>query len=148
MLADGPGGGSSWLQEHLGGDYIGGWFVPEISDAALVTSGVSRWHNFYVEGLDWLARNVGIDGLYLDDVAFDRTTMKRVRKVLDAATARVAHRPALRQPVQPARRLRQQRQPLPRALPLHRPALVRRVLRLRLAARLLAGRDLRHSRSG
>jgi hypothetical protein len=33
--------------------------------------------------LDWLAKNVGIDGLYLDDVAFDRTTMKRVRKVLD-----------------------------------------------------------------
>jgi hypothetical protein len=28
-------------------------------------------------------RNVGIDGLYIDDVAFDRTTMKRVRKVLD-----------------------------------------------------------------
>ena len=34
-------------------------------------------------GCDWLAENVGIDGLYLDDVAFDRTTMKRVRKVLD-----------------------------------------------------------------
>jgi hypothetical protein len=44
---------------------------------------MSRWHNFYIEGLDWLARNIGIDGLYLDDVAFDRTTMKRVRKVLD-----------------------------------------------------------------
>ena len=28
-------------------------------------------------------KNVGIDGLYLDDVAFDRTIMKRVRKVLD-----------------------------------------------------------------
>jgi hypothetical protein len=26
---------------------------------------------------------VGIDGLYIDDVAFDRLTMKRVRKVLD-----------------------------------------------------------------
>jgi hypothetical protein len=44
---------------------------------------VSRWHNYYVEGLAWLTRNVGIDGLYIDDVAFDRTTMKRVRKVLD-----------------------------------------------------------------
>jgi hypothetical protein len=44
---------------------------------------MSRWHNYYIEGLDWVARNVGIDGLYLDDVAFDRTTMKRVRKVLD-----------------------------------------------------------------
>jgi hypothetical protein len=26
---------------------------------------------------------VGIDGLYIDDVAFDRTVMKRVRKILD-----------------------------------------------------------------
>lgn len=83
VLSSGPGGGWAWLQEHVGGDYIPGWFVPEIQDAALVTSGISRWHNFYVEGLDWLTRNVGIDGLYLDDVAFDRTTMKRVRKVLD-----------------------------------------------------------------
>ena len=83
VFSSGPGGGWAWLQEHVGNDYIGGWFVPEIQDAALVTSGISRWHNYYIEGLDWLARNVGIDGLYLDDVAFDRTTMKRVRKVLD-----------------------------------------------------------------
>jgi hypothetical protein len=83
VLANGPGGGSSWLQEHLDTTYIAGWYVPELKDAALVTSGVSRWHNYYVEGLAWLVRNVGIDGLYIDDVAFDRTTMKRVRKVLD-----------------------------------------------------------------
>jgi hypothetical protein len=83
VLADGPGGGWSWLQEHVEGSYLGGWFVPQISDAALVTSGVSRWHNFYVEGLDWLARNEGLDGLYLDDVAFDRTTMMRARKALE-----------------------------------------------------------------
>jgi hypothetical protein len=82
VLAEGPSGGWSWLQEHVEGGYLGGWFVPEIGDAALVTSGVSRWHNFYVEGLAWLARDVGIDGLYLDDVAFDRVTMKRVRKAL------------------------------------------------------------------
>jgi hypothetical protein len=82
VFSSGPGGGWSWLQEHLGSDYIAGWFVPQLEDAAVVTAGISRWHNYYVEGLDWLARNVGIDGLYLDDVAFDRTTMKRVRKVL------------------------------------------------------------------
>jgi hypothetical protein len=85
VLSPGPGGGFSWLQEHLGGNYIAGWLVPELKDAAVINSGVSRWHNFYVEGLAWLARNVGIDGLYIDDVAFDRTTMKRVRRVLDAA---------------------------------------------------------------
>jgi len=83
IFSPGPGGGTSWLQEHLGSDYIAAWFVPELKDAAVINSGVSRWHNYYIEGLDWVARNVGIDGLYLDDVAFDRTTMKRVRKVLD-----------------------------------------------------------------
>ena len=83
IFSTGPGGGYSWLQEHLGGDYIAAWFVPELKDAAVINSGMSRWHNYYIEGLDWVARNVGIDGLYLDDVAFDRTTMKRVRKVLD-----------------------------------------------------------------
>jgi hypothetical protein len=83
IFSSGPGGGYSWLQEHLGGDYIAAWFVPDLKDAAVINSGMSRWHNYYIEGLNWAAKNVGIDGLYLDDVAFDRTTMKRVRKVLD-----------------------------------------------------------------
>jgi hypothetical protein len=83
ILSYGPGGGSSWPLEHLDQNYIAGWYVPELNDAAIINNGVSRWHNYYVEGLNWLAQNVGIDGLYIDDVAFDRTTMKRVRKVLD-----------------------------------------------------------------
>ncbi|MFK2876685.1 glycoside hydrolase domain-containing protein [Rhodanobacter hydrolyticus] len=87
IVSPGKGGGFSWLQEHLDGNYIAAWHVPENRDAAVVDAGQSRWHNFYIEGLDWLARNIGIDGLYLDDVAYDRTTMLRVRKVLDA------HRP-------------------------------------------------------
>ena len=87
VLSPGPGGGWSWLQEHLDGNYIAAWHVPEIRDAAVITNGASRWNNYYIEGMDWLARNVGIDGLYLDDVAFDRVTMKRVRKAL------AAHRP-------------------------------------------------------
>ncbi|HVZ25949.1 MAG TPA: glycoside hydrolase domain-containing protein, partial [Sediminibacterium sp.] len=82
IYSPGKGGGFSWLQEHVGSDYIPAWFVPEIKDAALVNSGMSRWHNYYVEGMNWLVNHVGIDGLYLDDVAFDRTTMKRVKRVL------------------------------------------------------------------
>ena len=58
------------------------WFVPELKDAAVLNGGMSRWLNYYVEGINWLVRNVGIDGLYLDDVAFDRTTMKRVKRML------------------------------------------------------------------
>ena len=83
IFSDGPGGGFSWLQEHLTSDYINGWFVPKLKDAAIINSGVSRWHNYYLEGLSWLVKNVGIDGLYIDDVAFDRTVMKRLRKILD-----------------------------------------------------------------
>jgi hypothetical protein len=83
IFSRGPGGGFSWLQEHIGSDYIAAWFVPKLKDAALINSGMSRWHNYYIEGLNWLAKNIGIDGLYIDDVAFDRTTMKRVRKILD-----------------------------------------------------------------
>ncbi len=82
IYSPGKGGGFSWLQEHLGDDYIAAWFVPELKDAAVINSGMSRWHNYYVEGMNWLVKNVGIDGIYLDDVAFDRTTMKRIRRVL------------------------------------------------------------------
>ncbi|MBE1160925.1 glycoside hydrolase domain-containing protein [Dyella acidiphila] len=87
IISPGKGGGFSWLQEHLDGNYIAAWHVPENRDAAVIDAGQSRWHNYYIEGLDWLARNIGIDGLYLDDVAYDRITMQRVRKVLQA------HRP-------------------------------------------------------
>jgi len=82
IYSAGKGGGYSWLQEHLGDDYIAAWYVPEVKDAAIINSGMSRWHNYYVEGMNWLVQNVGIDGIYLDDVAFDRTTMKRVKRVL------------------------------------------------------------------
>jgi hypothetical protein len=82
IYSAGPGKGFSWLQEHLGDDYIPAWFVPEIKDAAVINSGMSRWHNYYVEGMNWLVQHVGIDGIYLDDVAFDRITMKRIKRVL------------------------------------------------------------------
>ncbi len=82
VYSPGKGGGFSWLQEHLGDDYIAAWFVPELKDAAIINSGMNRWHNYYVEGMNWLTQNAGIDGIYLDDVAFDRITMKRIKRVL------------------------------------------------------------------
>ena len=87
-LAGGSGGGFPWLREHLGGNYTTAWYTMVeggFPDAAILTSGASRWYNFYVEGINWLARNMPIDGLYLDDVAYDRTILARVRKVLDRA---------------------------------------------------------------
>ncbi len=84
IYSPGNGGGYAWLQEHLGDNYIAAWFVPELKDASIINSGMSRWHNYYVEGMNWLVKNTGIDGIYLDDVAFDRTTMKRVRRILNS----------------------------------------------------------------
>ncbi len=83
IFSQGPGGGYSWLQEHLDQDYIGGWYVPGLEDATLVNTGVSRWHNYYMEGVDWLMKHLGIDGIYIDDLAFDRTSIKRLRKILN-----------------------------------------------------------------
>jgi hypothetical protein len=88
VLADGAGGGDPWLQEHLVSHYGAAWRQPlngQETDAAIATTGLSRWHNYYLEGLAWLIRNVGIDGLYLDGIGYDRRIMQRVRKVMDRA---------------------------------------------------------------
>jgi hypothetical protein len=88
VFSNGAGGGDSWLVEHLCTGYAPAWHDPlpdgEI-DAALHTTGLSRWHNYYLEGLSWLIKNVGIDGLYLDGIGYDRNIMKRVRRVMDEA---------------------------------------------------------------
>jgi hypothetical protein len=86
--AEKPRTGSSWLCEHVISGYAPAWHQPlgkGHCDAALGTAGLSRWHNYYLEGLDWLIRNVGIDGLYLDGIGYDREIMKRVRKVMQRA---------------------------------------------------------------
>ena len=90
VLAGGDGGGYPWLREHLVRGYAPQWYHhfdddPSLGvDAAVRTAaGSSRWHNYYVEGLAWLIRNMDIDGLYLDDVAFDRSMLKRMRKVME-----------------------------------------------------------------
>lgn len=83
VFATGPGGGHAWLAEHLPGDHVPGWAATTVDDVAVVTAGESRWHNIYVRSIEHLAAHAQVDGLYLDDVAFDRTTMKRVRKVLE-----------------------------------------------------------------
>ena len=83
---EGPGGGSSWLREHLVSNYSPAWHHVYPSgevDASIETSGLSRWHNYYLEGLAWLLSNVEIDGLYLDGIGYNREVMKRIRKIVD-----------------------------------------------------------------
>ncbi|RLD36628.1 MAG: hypothetical protein DRI73_00340 [Bacteroidetes bacterium] len=87
ILGNGRGGGYPWLREHLVSGYRPQWyqwFPDKSADASIVNApGDSRWYNYYIAGLEWLIKNVDIDGLYLDDVSYDRRTVKRIRKVLD-----------------------------------------------------------------
>ncbi len=89
VFADGPGGGGSWLREHLVSHYAPGWHqqLPdgEVDEAILDTgvTGLTRWDNYYLEGLAYLLRKAEIDGLYLDGIGYNRTVMMRARKVLD-----------------------------------------------------------------
>ncbi len=77
--------GHAWLCEHLISGYVPAWhqLLPDGTwDISIATAGLSRWHNYYLEGLAWLLKNVKIDGIYLDGIGYDREIMKRVRKVL------------------------------------------------------------------
>ncbi|MBN2308852.1 MAG: hypothetical protein JXR94_07785 [Candidatus Hydrogenedentes bacterium] len=79
------GGGYPWLKEHLVSGYVPAWRHPLFNgetDAAIATQGLSRWHNYYIEGLEWLMEATGFDGLYLDGIGYDREIMKRVAKVM------------------------------------------------------------------
>lgn len=86
IYVDGNGGGFAWLCEHLGDHYAPAWHTPFADGTwccSISQTGLSRWHNYYLEGLSWLCANLGIDGLYLDEIGYDREIMKRVRRVLD-----------------------------------------------------------------
>lgn len=79
-----------WVDENVGKDVIPAWRQPlkgkkynGFYDSAVITEGQSRLCNFYIEGLNYLIDKTDIDGIYIDDVAYDRNTMKRVRKILD-----------------------------------------------------------------
>ncbi|HNC23925.1 MAG TPA: DUF6067 family protein, partial [Opitutaceae bacterium] len=77
--------GSSWLREHVITGYVPAWHEPlgpGHYDAAIATTGLSRWHNYYLEGIRWLIQHTGADGIYLDGIGYDREIMKRVRKVM------------------------------------------------------------------
>lgn len=86
IYVEGSGGGHAWLCEHLVDHYAPAWHTPlpdGVWCCSISQTGLSRWHNYYLEGLAWLCVNLQIDGLYLDEIGYDREIMKRVRRVLD-----------------------------------------------------------------
>jgi len=93
-----PKGPHPWLTENFKENFIPAWKCSfnqgpykGRQDLSVITTPDSRLNNFYLEGLDWMCKNIGIDGMYIDDSALDRVTMKRARKILDRnrPTARI-----------------------------------------------------------
>lgn len=85
-----PKGPNEWLVKNLREKYIPAWYN-EIkegkfkgeTDLSVITTPDSRLNNFYVAGLEWMVKNIGIDGVYIDDSALDRFTVQRARKIID-----------------------------------------------------------------
>jgi hypothetical protein len=86
-----PNGPDPWLLKNLKGrKYIPAWVshftkgkYAGMQDLSLITVPDSRLNNFYVAGLDWMVHHLEIDGIYIDDCSMDRTTLRRVRTILD-----------------------------------------------------------------
>lgn len=81
---------AEYIGKTVGEDVVGAWRQPlkgkkykGIYDTAVITEGQSRLCNFYAEGLNYLIEKTGIDGIYIDDTAFDRITARRIRRILD-----------------------------------------------------------------
>lgn len=86
IMQPGPGCGDPWLCEHLIDNYRPAWWTDTsvgLFDAAFASSPQSRWINYYLEGMRWMLENYDLDGIYMDDVSFDRYVMKRMRKIME-----------------------------------------------------------------
>lgn len=100
IIHDGPGkdartmihksGPNPWLIENMQSHFIPAWYCAFKEgkykgdmDISVITTPDSRWNNYFLEGLDWMVKNIGIDGIYIDDSALDHRTMQRARRILD-----------------------------------------------------------------
>lgn len=101
VIHDGPGkdartlihknGPNEWLNKNLTTHFIPAWYnafnegkYAGDMDISVITTPDSRWNNYYLEGLDWMIKKLGVDGVYIDDSALDRQTLQRARRIMDA----------------------------------------------------------------
>lgn len=101
VIHDGPGkdartlihrnGPNEWLNQNLTTNFIPAWYnafnegkYKGDMDISVITTPDSRWNNYYLAGLDWMVKNIGLDGVYIDDSALDGKTLQRARRILDA----------------------------------------------------------------
>ena len=85
-----PNGPDQWLKDNLRNNYIPAWVANFTTgkyagtrDLSVITTPDSRLNNFYIAGLNWMVKNLKIDGIYIDDCSMDRITIRRARKILD-----------------------------------------------------------------
>lgn len=82
-------GGDTWLHQHVIRNYTDCWqnrLANGEMDGSMCDIGTSRWFNYYLEGLYWSVRNAPhIEGVYYDGINFDRKSMRRIRKTIEAA---------------------------------------------------------------
>lgn len=86
-----PDGPNEWLNKNLSTHFIPAWYnafeegkYAGDMDISVITTPDSRWNNYYLQGLDWMIRNLGLDGVYIDDSALDHKTLQRARRIMDA----------------------------------------------------------------
>jgi len=101
VIHDGPGkdartlihrnGPNEWLVKNLSTHFIPAWYnafkegkYAGDMDISVITTPDSRWNNYYLEGLNWMVKNINLGGVYIDDSALDHTTLQRARRILDA----------------------------------------------------------------
>jgi hypothetical protein len=80
--------GHPWLREHLMRGFSRRWacpMAPGVVDQSIKQTTLSRWYNYYIEGLNLLVRKGCMCSLYLDGIGFDREVMKRVARSLAKA---------------------------------------------------------------
>ncbi len=89
-----PNGPHPWLVANLGSDFVPAW-VDRLGrpgaewDLSVITRPDSRWNNFYLEGLRWMAQQTDLDGIYVDDTALDAESLRRARRILDTKPGRL-----------------------------------------------------------
>jgi hypothetical protein len=101
VIHDGPGkdartlihknGPNEWLVKNLATNFIPAWYnafdegkYAGDMDISVITTPDSRWNNYYLEGLDWMIKNINLGGIYIDDSALNHRTLQRVRRILNA----------------------------------------------------------------
>jgi len=84
----GKASGHVWLREHLRNNYTAAWHEVlangEVDAAVQTPAFTTRWDNYWIEGILWLARNLDIDGIYLDGAPYERNVLRRLRRALTA----------------------------------------------------------------